>query len=66
MGGLLDGGKAKEVKPPPVPDPPPVPVVEDEAEESFLADIKRASGISKTFITGPLTPKSKKKKKTLG
>ena len=65
MGGLL-GGKAKVVKPPPVPDPPPVPVVSDEAEEFSLAEQKRASGIGKTFLTGNLTPKSTEKRKTLG
>ena len=66
MGGLFGGGKPKVVKPPPVPDPPPVPVVSSEAEEFTLAEQRKRSGISKTFLTGNLTPKSTGKKKTLG
>ncbi len=66
MSGLFGGDTPKEVKAPPVPEPPPVPVVSDEAEEFALAEQKRASGIGKTFLTGPLTPKSTTKKKVLG
>ena len=68
MGGFLGigGKKPKEVKPPPVPDPPPIPVVSDEAEEFAIRSLRKKSGISKTFITGNLTPKSTGKKKTLG
>ncbi len=64
MGGLID--KPKEVQPPPVPDPPPIPVVSDEAEGFAAQEERRKSGISKTFLTGNLTPKSVGKKKTLG
>ena len=65
MGGLF-GDKPKEVKPPPVPDPPPVPVVSSEAEEFAAKEERRKSGVSKTFLTGNLTPKSTGKKTTLG
>ncbi len=65
MSGLL-GGKSKEVKAPPVPDPLPVPVVSDESEEFAIKEQRRRSGISKTFLTGSLTPKSTRKKTTLG
>jgi len=65
MGGLF-GDKPKEVKPPPVPDPPPVPVVSSEAEEFAAKEERRKSGISKTFLTGNLTPKSTGKKQLLG
>ena len=64
MGGLF-GGKPKTVKPPPVPDPPPVPVVSDEAEEFAIKEQQRRSGISKTFLTGNLTPRDIGKKKRL-
>ena len=60
-------GKPPEpVKPPPVPDPPPVPVVSSEAEEFAAKEERRKSGVSKTFLTGNLTPKSTGKKTTLG
>ena len=65
MGGLLGGG-GKEVKAPPVPDPPPVPVVSDKSEEFAIKEQRKRSGISKTFLTGNLTPKSTGKKSTLG
>ena len=64
MSGLLGGGKT--IKAPPVPDPPPVPVVSDEAEEFAAREERRRSGISRTFLTGNLTPKSKGLKTTLG
>ena len=65
MGGIF-GGKPKKVKPPPVPAPPPVPVVSDESEEFAIKEQRKRSGISKTFLTGNLTPKSTGKKTTLG
>ena len=64
--GNLFGGKPKEVKPPPVPDPAPVPVVSDEAGEFAAKEERKKSGISKTFLTGNLTPKSTGKKQLLG
>ena len=64
MSGLF--GKTPEVKAPPVPDPPPVPVVSSEQEEFTAREERRKSGLSKTFLTGNLTPKSTGKKTTLG
>ena len=64
MGGVLS--KPKEIKPPPVPEPPPVPTVSDEAEEFAVREERKRSGLSKTFLTGNLTPKSTGKKTTLG
>ena len=65
MGGLFGGG-ASEVKAPPVPDPPPIPTVQDEAEEFAIKEERKKSGVSKTFLTGNLSPTSTGKKKTLG
>ncbi len=65
MSGLL-GGKPKEVKAPPVPYPLPVPVVSDESEEFAIKEQRKRSGISRTFLTGNLSPKSKGLKRTLG
>ena len=66
MGNLFGGGRAKEVKPPPVPDPAPIPVVSDEAGEFAAKEERKKSGISRTFLTGNLTPKSTGKKQLLG
>ena len=68
MGGFLGiGGKGPEsVTPPPVPPPPPVPTVSDEAGDEAAKEQKRKSGVSKTFLTGQLTPKSTGKKAVLG
>ena len=60
MGGLF-GAEPEPVKPPPVPEPPPVPTVSDEAGETAIKEQKRKSGVSKTFLTGQLTPKTTKK-----
>ena len=64
MGGMFS--KPKTVKAPKVPDPPPVPTVSDESEEFAIKEQQKKSGVSKTFLTGNLTPKSTGKKKTLG
>lgn len=64
MGGLFD--KPKAIKAPPVPDPPPIPTVTDEADEFARKEERKASGISKTFLTGNLSPRSTGKKKSLG
>ena len=65
MGGLFGGG-GKTVKAPPVPEPPPVPIVGDESDEFVADEIRSRSGVSKTFLTGNLTPKSTGKKKIFG
>ena len=66
MGGLLDGSKPKEVKPPPVPPPLPIPEVQEEAEEFALKEKKGRSGFEQTFLTGSLKPKPTGKKRKLG
>ncbi len=67
MGDIFGGGsKPKTVKPPPVPDPPAIPVVSDEQEELEIQKLRQRSGVSRTFITGNLTPRSTGKKRTLG
>ena len=64
MSGLFQ--KPKTVKAPPVPEPAPVPVVSDEADEFTANEMRKRSGINKTFLTGNLSPKSTGKKTTLG
>ena len=61
MSGLLGGSTPDPVTPPPVSPPPPVPTVSDETGDEAAKEQKRKSGVSKTFLTGALTPKTKKK-----
>ena len=64
--GSVFGGSPDPIEAPPVPEPAPVPQVQSEAEEFAIKDERKRSGLSKTFLTGNLTPKSTGKKTTLG
>jgi hypothetical protein len=55
------GGKASKPKPPPVPPPAAVPETPIEAPDDAIKAARRASGYSKTVLTGSLTPKTGKK-----
>lgn len=61
MGGLIGGGGAKAVKPPPV--SPPVAIPEVGEEVKTQARKRRPRGFRETFLTGDLIPETEKKTK---
>jgi hypothetical protein len=64
--GSIFGGTPDPIEAPPVPEPAPIPVVQDEAQEFAVQEERARSGISKTFLTGNLSPSSTGKKKKFG
>jgi hypothetical protein len=66
-GGLFNPKTPKAIVPPEPPDPAAVPTVEGDIASDFEIKGERArSGLSKTFLTGNLSPSATGKKKKFG
>lgn len=59
-------GKPPKVKAPPVPAPQAIPTVGEDTQDEAIKKARRASGYSKTIVTGSLAPQSTGKKALLG